>query len=270
MKKFICLFMVLVLILTLAEPAQSVNAATIKLNYTKEKVVKGDYLYLKVLGTKSKIKWSVEDYSIASITKKGRAEGIKIGTTNIVAKVGKKTFKCKITVVPKPYPGYVTDSAREKALAERDYLDNFENEGSDDVEIVTEPTNDSSEDSGEDAESRIEKMLKYGFSNSEILNKPIGKQYMKFCDTWVSEYELDNYNASVVMSESNNKLYIIFDTDNKIVLENVPAKLEPGTIYTISDIKFQYLKDFTYGNDKFAVNQFYFDRQSLINKGLLE
>jgi hypothetical protein len=81
---------------------------------------------------------------------------------------------------------------------------------------------------------------------------------------------INSYNASVILSEPNNKLYIIFDTDNRIVLENVPSKLEAGTIYTISDIKFQYLKDFTFGSDNFEVNQFYFDRQSLINKGLIK
>lgn len=266
MKKFLSILMAVALVVTLAGPVQSVNAATIKLNQTKAKVIKGDYLYLKISGTKSKVSWNVKNKSIATITSKGRVTATKIGNTIITAKVGKKTLNCKITVVPKPYPGYMTDSERDLALAERNYLDKFENEGTDDVEIVTEPANDSSED----AESRIEKMLKYGFSNSEILDKPIGKQYMKFCDTWVSEYELDNYDASVVVSEPDNKLYITFDTDNRIVLENVPAKLEAGTIYTISDIKFQYLKDFTYGNDKFSVNQFYFDRQSLINKGLIK
>lgn len=267
MKKFLSVLIAVALVITLMSPAQSVNAATIKLNQTKAKVVKGDYLYLKVSGTKSKVSWKVNNQSIATITTKGKVTATKIGSTTITAKVGKKTLNCKITVVPKPYPGYLTDSERDLALSERGYLDQFENEGTDDdTEIVTEPASDS----GKDAEARIEKMLKYGFSSSELLDKPIGKQYMKFCDTWVSEYELDGYDASVVMSEPDNSLYIIFDTDNKIVLENVPAKLEPGTIYTISDIKFQYLKDFTYGKDKISVNQFYFDRQSLINKGFLK
>lgn len=267
MKKFIFLFITLVLIITLAGPMQTVSAATIKLNQTKAKVIKGDYLYLKVSGTKSKVSWNVKNKSIATITSKGKVTAIKTGSTTITAKVGKKTLNCKITVVPKPYPEYVTDSELDLAVAERNYLDKFENEETDDADIVTEPASDS----GKDADSRIKKMLKYGFSSSEVLDTPIGKQYIQFCDTWVSEYELEHsYDASVIVSEPDNKLYIIFDTDNRVVLDNVPAKLETGSIYTISDVKFQYLKGFTYGNDKLTVNQFYFDRQSLIDKGLIK
>lgn len=264
MKRFLSNLMAIALIVTLAGPAQSVSAATIKLNHTNANVIKGNYLYLKVSGTKSKVSWNVNDYSIATITTKGQVTATKIGSTTITAKVGKKILNCKITVVPKPYPSYVTDSERDLALAERNYIDKYKNEKTDDVEVVTKPAKDSSKD----AEARIEKMLKYGFSDSKILDKPIGKQYMKFCDTWVSEYELDKYDASV--NEFNNKLYITLDTDTTIVLENVPDKLEAGTVYTISDVKFQYLKDFTYDNDKFSVNQFYFDRQDLISKGFIE
>ena len=268
MKKYLSLLLTLALIFSLAGPAQAASAATIKLNRTKAEVIKGDYLYLKVSGTKSEVSWSVKNKSIATTTSKGKVTAIKVGNTTITAKVGKKTLTCKITVVPKPYPGYVTDSELDLSLAERNYIDNFSNEEIEDKETITEPSKNSSSN---DAESRIKKMLKYGFSSSEDLDTPIGKQYMKFCDSWVSEYELENaYDAKVVLSEPYNKLYIIFDTDNRVVFENVPAKLETGTIYTISDIKFQYLKDFTYGSDKFEVSQFYFNRQSLISKGLIK
>ena len=56
---------------------------------------------LKVSGTKSKVKWSSSNKSVATVTSKGKVTAKQAGSATISAKVGKKTLKCKVTVKEK-------------------------------------------------------------------------------------------------------------------------------------------------------------------------
>lgn len=85
------------------------SAATIRLNTKSLTIVNPEqngfgaadqYTKLKVLGTKKKAAWSSKDSKIATVTKNGRVIAKKEGTTYITAKVGKKSFSCKVTVLP--------------------------------------------------------------------------------------------------------------------------------------------------------------------------
>ena len=58
----------------------------------------------KVKGTKKKVKWSSTKKSVATVNKKGVVTAKKKGTAYIKAKVGKKTYKCKVTVKSKKAP----------------------------------------------------------------------------------------------------------------------------------------------------------------------
>lgn len=72
-----------------------------KLSKKKATVVIGTTLELQVKNTKKKVKWSSSKKKIATVNKKGVVKAKKAGKTTITAKVGKKKYKCKVTV-PKP------------------------------------------------------------------------------------------------------------------------------------------------------------------------
>lgn len=72
-----------------------VNALT--LNKTKVTLSPEESITLK-LDTNSKIKWSSSDKTIASVNGKGKVTAKKPGQTTVTASVGKKKYKCQITV----------------------------------------------------------------------------------------------------------------------------------------------------------------------------
>ncbi len=98
-KRRLFVLLLALLIIGSAVPAQ---AAKIKLNKKSAKVYVGKTVNLKVKGTSKKVKWSTSDSTIATVTKKGKVKGVKVGKATITAKVGKKNLKCKVTVSKKP------------------------------------------------------------------------------------------------------------------------------------------------------------------------
>lgn len=74
-----------------------------KLNKTSLKLEKGKTYTLKLNGTKKKAVWKTKDKKIASLSNKRKTsvkiKAVKAGKTTVTAKVGKKTYKCKVTVV---------------------------------------------------------------------------------------------------------------------------------------------------------------------------
>lgn len=61
----------------------------------------GKTVTLKLKNNKKKIKWSSSNKKVATVTKKGKVKGKKVGKATITAKVGKKKYKCKINVKKK-------------------------------------------------------------------------------------------------------------------------------------------------------------------------
>lgn len=78
-----------------------VQAATVKISAKKLNLTVGQSKKLKITGTKAKVKWSTSKKAIATVNSKGKVTAKKAGSTNIIAKVQKKTFKCKVTVKKK-------------------------------------------------------------------------------------------------------------------------------------------------------------------------
>lgn len=109
MKKLLsimCLTMVLTLGMPIVMPSSdgimTVEAATkVKLNKTKATIYVGKSVQLKIKGTKGKVKWSSNKKSVAKVSSKGKVTGKKAGKAVITAKVGKKRYKCNITVKKK-------------------------------------------------------------------------------------------------------------------------------------------------------------------------
>ena len=75
----------------------SVQAAAVKMNKAKATLYPGQKVTLKVTGTSKKAKWSSSNAKVAKVSK-GKVTAVKKGKATIKAKVGKKTYTCKITV----------------------------------------------------------------------------------------------------------------------------------------------------------------------------
>lgn len=75
-------------------------ASKMKISKKKATLKVGKKLTLKVKNKKKKkkVKWSSSKKSVATVSKKGKVTAKKAGKATITAKVGKKKFKCKITV----------------------------------------------------------------------------------------------------------------------------------------------------------------------------
>lgn len=100
MRKLKQIVMCLLLTVLLAGvlPAQTVEAATIKLSAKTVTLAKGETKTLKVTGTKKKVTWTSSKKSVATVNAKGKVTAKAKGTTTITAKVGSKKLTCKVTV----------------------------------------------------------------------------------------------------------------------------------------------------------------------------
>lgn len=94
--------MFIVMIFAMLFPTE-VQAA--KLNKTSLTLVKGKTYTLKMNGTKKKVTWKTKDKKIIKLSnhKKGsiKIKAVKAGNATVTAKVGKKTYKCRVTVTNK-------------------------------------------------------------------------------------------------------------------------------------------------------------------------
>ncbi len=117
--KLTSLFMAIVLLLSIASVSVvsayvaadvSTNASTtsVQLNKTKTTIYYKAKTTLKVLNTTSKVTWSTTDDDVATVTSNGTVKGVGLGTCYIKAKVGTKTYKCKVTVEDRNVKAKVT------------------------------------------------------------------------------------------------------------------------------------------------------------------
>ena len=100
MKNKLIKLMLVVMVFTvmISTPVQAA-----KLNKTSIKIEKGKTYTLKLKGTKKKATWKTKDKKIVKLSNKKKTsvkiKAVKAGKTTITAKAGKKTYKCKVTVV---------------------------------------------------------------------------------------------------------------------------------------------------------------------------
>lgn len=102
-RKIIALCMVLFVGCAFTIPAatgtlESHAAAKVKISKKKTTIIKGKTMQLKIKGTKKKAKWSSSKKSVATVSKKGKVAAKKAGKATIIAKIGKKKYKCIVTV----------------------------------------------------------------------------------------------------------------------------------------------------------------------------
>lgn len=98
-KRKLCLPLILSALMMFGpvSPVTRVQAKSMKISASRVTLYKGKSKKLTV-NTKKKIRWSSTNKKVATVSKKGKVTAKKKGTATIKAKVGKKTFKCKVTV----------------------------------------------------------------------------------------------------------------------------------------------------------------------------
>ncbi len=97
-------------------------ASKVKINKTKKNSTAGSTFTLKISNANKKVKWSSNNKKVAKIksisgvfNSTAKIKSLKKGNATITAKVGKKTFKCKVTVKKKMSGGkgktvYIADT----------------------------------------------------------------------------------------------------------------------------------------------------------------
>lgn len=102
-KQLLATCSILVLSLSLvAAPDNNVKAKSPAISNKKLTINVGSKYLLKIYNAGSKkVVWSTSRKKIATVTKKGVVKGKKAGKAIIKAKVGRKSYACKVTVVKK-------------------------------------------------------------------------------------------------------------------------------------------------------------------------
>lgn len=113
-KKFLALFLALMMVLAIPVQAFGAETASIKLNTTALTLTIGKNVYLKatVKGASKKVTWRSSNTSIAAVSSTGKVVPKKIGRAAIYAKANGKTARCVVTV--KKAPDYVKQAEYSK------------------------------------------------------------------------------------------------------------------------------------------------------------
>ena len=97
MKKRKKLTVILLAVITALTMAVPVSAATVKINKAKATICTGQTIQLKMVGTKAKPKWFSNSRNVI-VNSTGKVTAKARGTATITAKIGKKSYRCLVTV----------------------------------------------------------------------------------------------------------------------------------------------------------------------------
>lgn len=116
-KRKISLALVLILVLTLA--MSTASFAAVKINH--KKITIGTYAptQLTITGTKKKVTWKSSNPKVLKVTQKGVITGKKAGKATVTATVGKKKYKCVVTVLNMKM---ISNRLKAKAAAKYEYV----------------------------------------------------------------------------------------------------------------------------------------------------
>ncbi len=107
-KRFLATVVTFILIMTMLPVAQTEVYAAKKMKLNKKKITltvgKKKTLKVKNKPKSVKVKWKSKNKKIAKVSKKGVVRAKKAGKTTIIAKVGKKTLRCRVIVKKKSAP----------------------------------------------------------------------------------------------------------------------------------------------------------------------
>ena len=99
-KEILTKIVALVLTITMLIPSEIKTEAKDKVALSKSSIsiYVGESVQLKIKNTKVKTKWSSKNKTIAVVNSNGKVTGKKKGATIIIARVGKRDYKCKVQV----------------------------------------------------------------------------------------------------------------------------------------------------------------------------
>lgn len=101
-------------------PSADVSAATIKLSTNTVTLNVGQSKTIKVKGTSKKTKWSSNKKSVAKVSSAGKITAVGRGTATITAKVGKKSYKCKVLVYHQTSSGNAAVDKKVRAIINKE------------------------------------------------------------------------------------------------------------------------------------------------------
>lgn len=81
--------------------AKSNSTKTAYISSKEVSLAKGQSITLSVKNNRKKVKWVSSDKKVASVNGKGKIKALKKGTAVITAAVGKKKYKCNVTISDK-------------------------------------------------------------------------------------------------------------------------------------------------------------------------
>jgi hypothetical protein len=176
MKKLLSLLLVL-LVLTSIIPVNVQAAKQIKLSEKTMELVHGDTFTLKLLNTDATIVWNTTNKNVATVTSGGVISANNVGNAIITAKVGKKKYTCKITVVKnvnnaRPYDAYFFATA--DVLGKGFYvLDNYTRFGQ-----------SSFDEDFDTTLKNLEKNMKTLSKYNDKINAYEGEEYLDLKEAW--------------------------------------------------------------------------------------
>lgn len=101
MKRVRSMYVIIILFMIAFIGCTSIStevSAKAKINKKKVTIYVGKTVNLKVKNNKKKVKWSSTNKSVATVSTKGKVKAKKAGKATIIAKVGKKRYKCSVVV----------------------------------------------------------------------------------------------------------------------------------------------------------------------------
>lgn len=106
--KFVSIILTVILAVSLANGIATDASSKVRLNRKKVTIRVGKTYKLKVKNNKKKVKWKTSNKKIATVSPKGKVKGKKPGKAIITAKIGKKKYRCRVTVKGKAKPATPT------------------------------------------------------------------------------------------------------------------------------------------------------------------
>ena len=102
-KKILAVLLTFTMVVTLLPMAQTSAKARTGLNRRNVTIYVGKTVHLKVKykRTKKNVKWKSTNKKVATVSNKGKVKGKKVGKATIIARVGNKTYKCRVIVKKK-------------------------------------------------------------------------------------------------------------------------------------------------------------------------
>lgn len=303
MKRVLSLFLVIVLTLALG-PSLHADAAT-KISKTNATLKVGSKLTLKISGTKSKVTWKSNKTAVATVSSKGVVTAKSAGKAKISAKIDKKTYTCTVTVKKNTdYTGWVpysTDNINNlidgisngnivyidgKYYCSPEYFEMFsseemyENDATSDstvaainkhtldpnIKLIPEDDDRAEKEAAEKAalDARIRAMFKSGAAvasdeDTGTVESSKNKANDDFSAVWINDTELrNNFQIFIEWVPFDKTIYFSLDDNIIYTLEDIPSTIKVGELYTFSGIRFQYID-----------SRFYFNRNDLIEKGII-